>query len=102
MRLEEMNVEPFTTAGGNNYADEEISSATRLLLRITRDYTPPMWFFLMGIMFLWGAWIVFGVTVQAIRRFKARRVRKYKPDPVELEYRRLKDMSSDGIELGGI
>ena len=55
--------------------------------------THPIMFMIFGAMIAWGAWIVTrAVKMRAATRHSHKR--RYKPDPVQMEYQRLKDISA--------
>lgn len=53
----------------------------------------PIMLIIFGIMIAWGAWILYRVVKRRTATSRVR-VRKLKPDPVQLEYQRLKDMNA--------
>ena len=63
-----------------------VLNAVRTMESILFNHTPPIWYMLAGALLLWGAWIV----VRAAKIFR-RKKKSAKPDPVLLEYKRLKD-----------
>jgi len=50
------------------------------------------WFFMVGIMFAWGIWILTQGISMSRQHLQNRPRRPHKPDPVELEYQRLSSM----------
>jgi len=60
--------------------------AIQVIENIVHNYTPPILHMLSGALLLWGAWII----VCAAKIFR-RKNKSAKPDPVLLEYKRLKD-----------
>ncbi|MCL2841564.1 MAG: hypothetical protein FWE05_12430 [Defluviitaleaceae bacterium] len=68
-------------------------SALWTIQRIERRTIPVLWFIMMGALFLWGGWILSKVPKYMRqlqeRIFKFRR--KTRPDPVEIEYQRLRN-----------
>ena len=55
-----------------------------------------LWHFIFGIMFAWGAWIAVRGCKIAYRHVKNKTPRSPRPDPVAMEYQRLRSMSVDG------
>jgi len=59
------------------------------------DYTPRVWYVIVGVMIAWGFWIlrrlVKFVIRPAFKRFWVGSAKKAKPDPIILEYNRLKN-----------
>ena len=57
--------------------------------------THPMFYMIVGALIAWGVWIfVRAVNMRVATRIA--RERKHKPDPVQMEYKRLKDMGARG------
>ena len=55
-----------------------------------------LWYFVLGIMAAWGIWIAaLGIKI-AYRHLKNRAPRPAKPDPVAMEYQRLRSMAAEG------
>ena len=66
-------------------------SVPRYVTAHTRNYNS--WFFVVGIMFAWGVWIL-ARGIQVSRQHYQSRPRKLtKPDPVAMEYQRLSSMT---------
>jgi len=66
-------------------------TAIRTLETLYRTYVPPVWYVIVGAMALWGAWI----AVRVVKRANAKsNSGTTKPDPVLLEYKRLKSMAT--------
>lgn len=65
----------------------------------TNNYTHPLWYIILGVMFAWGGWITVNVVKRAIRYYMPKFLKKAKPDPIILEYQRLKNMVSDGMAI---
>ena len=63
------------------------------MLPLVRDLNHPAWYFLVSAMLAWGIWIV-ASEVKRATRLRSSQMGKAKLDPVQLEYKRLKDMSS--------
>jgi len=63
-----------------------VLNAVRTMESILFNHTPPIWYMLAGALLLWGAWI----AVHFVNVFNRKR-KNAKPDPVMLEYKRLKD-----------
>ena len=63
------------------------------------NYIHPIWYITIGIMLAWGGWIVFRIAKHVkrpiVERFRAKSIKKEKPDPVIQEYNRLKNMDAD-------
>ena len=79
-----------------SYLPEESSwladNVYRNMSSIVRNLTHPAWHYIICAMLIWGGWI----TCQAIKRstrLRAGRTGRVKPDPVQQEYQRLKDMA---------
>ena len=58
------------------------------------NYASPLWYVIVGVMLAWGGWIMYRAISLLIALVKRLRARKTKPDPVMLEYARLKDLES--------
>jgi len=56
------------------------------------NLTHPIMYIIIGVMIAWGVWILVR-TVNHYSAARSRRLLKSKPDPVQVEYQRLKDMS---------
>ena len=53
----------------------------------------PLFYLIIGFMIAWSVWIIARV-IKRVTMLKGRRVSKAKPDPVQVEYQRLKDMGA--------
>jgi len=73
-----------------------IYTAERHVHGIVNSLTHPFMYVIIGFMIAWAAWIIARVIKRIVTRIIISRtfVRKAKPDPVQMEYQRLKDMSA--------
>jgi len=61
------------------------------------SHTHPLWYVILGVMLAWGVWIAARVVKRVANSRRHARFKKARPDPVQLEYQRLKDMAADGV-----
>lgn len=58
------------------------------------NYTPVIWWVIVGAMLAWGGWIAVRVAKRAVKKLRSS-ARKDKPDPVIAEYSRLKNLAEN-------
>lgn len=71
----------------------------RWFLEDTMRLVNPIWVFILGVMAAWGGWILTHIVIRIARKFRMGSTKKPKPDPVAIEYVRLKKMVSDGMVI---
>jgi len=76
-----------------------IEYAIAVINTYTYMYQRPVGNYILGAMFAWGGWIVFHAIKRAAENSRPKGAKRIKPDPVAVEYQRLKNIVLDGAAI---
>jgi len=98
---DKINEEMNAMTSSPDYQENQIYqlSDMREFYRNVMNLVNPIWVFILGVMVTWGGWILTRSAILVVDKIRVRSTKKPKPDPVALEYMRLKNMVSDGMAV---
>jgi hypothetical protein len=86
----------FVPAERSREAFEYLDNSVMIYLRWISAYNPHhLWYVILGALSAWGVWIIRRAVKYTVRLLRERERKSSKPDPIVLEYMRLKKMALD-------